>query len=433
MLNKRILLTLGLVVFIIVLSSMTIFAAQKEISLWTAYAENVPVYEKLAEEYIKENPDVEIKVEQFPARSMQEKIAITLPAGTASDIIEEGGPEMCAYIAAGFISRPPAWVEDFVEESVYDFMKPVFYIDGEIWGLPSFVGLKYLYINKKMLEEADLIGAPQTVEQMIEYAKKMTKYDKSGNVTRSGLSLRLSGGGYGIAEKWYMKALAPYGGRPLIETAPGKYCGAFDTEESQKSVQLYLDLLYKYKVDSYTTEKDIEAFTKEETAMFQREGFVIGHLATYNPDLEYIVSALPGDVYRGTLVVENTLFVNEASKHKEIAWDFVKFLSSKDSTVMKFKDTGWNPVRKDVDYAPVYAKNPKYRLLQEFPENYGGYFIPNIICWTEIWTKAGEWLADMFTREDLANDPEKLAAECKKFNESVNQILKEADLYAPKK
>ena len=123
MLNKRILLALGVVIFIIVLSCMTIFAAQKEISLWTSYAENVLVYEKLAEEYMKENPDVKIKVEQFPARSMEEKITITLPAGTASDIIEQGGSSLAPYLDAGWISRPPAWVEDFVEESVYEFLK----------------------------------------------------------------------------------------------------------------------------------------------------------------------------------------------------------------------------------------------------------------------------------------------------------------------
>jgi len=410
---------------------MVVFAAQKEISLWTAYGTNIPTYKKLAEEYMAEHPGVKINVEAFPARAMEQKLAVTLPAGTASDIIEEHPFGMAPYVNAGLISKPPTWSKDFVEESVYDLMKPGVGINGEIWGVPSFVGLKYLYCNKDMLDEAGLVGAPQTIDQLVEYAKKLTKYDDKGNITRSGISLRLSGGGYGVAEKWWMLALAPYGGSPLIETAPGKYSGAFDTEECQKAIQLYLDFLYKYKVDSFDVDHDVEAFTREEAAMFQREGFVIDHLASHAPDLNYTVSPLPGDVYRGTMCVNINFWVTECSRQKELAWDFIEFLVRKENVRMKFKDTGWNTVRKDVDYAPVYAQHPMYRRLQYFPENYGAYFYYTIRPWNEIWTKAGELLADLFTRENLANNPEKLAEECKKFNDSVNEILKEFDLYAP--
>jgi multiple sugar transport system substrate-binding protein len=431
MLKKKSLLTLSIIIIMIFSSSVFALAAQKEISLWTAYDTNVPTYIKLANEYMKDHPDVKINIEAFPARAMEQKVAVTLPAGTASDIIEESPFAMAPYVSVGLINRPPVWLDDFVEESVYDLMKPGVGIDGVLWGAPSFVGLKYLYCNKDMMDEVGLVDAPQTIDQMIEYAKKMTKYDNKGNITRSGISLRLSGGGYGVAEKWWMLALAPYGGSPLIETAPGKYAGGFDTEECQKAIQLFLDLLYKHRVDSYNLDHDVEAFVREGTAMFQREGFVIDQLANQAPDINYIVAPLPGDLYRKTMCVNINFWVPEASKHKDEAWDFIKFLMSKENVLMKFKETGWNPVRKDVDYSSAYAKHPMYAYLQYFPDEYNAYFYYTIRPWNEIWTKAGEWLTELFASESLANNPEKIAEECKQFNKTVNDILDEFDLYAP--
>jgi len=70
--------------------------------------------------------------------------------------------------------------------------------------------------------------------------------------------------------------------------------------------------------------------------------------------------------------------------------------------------------------------------LLDFPRGYEAYFYPINNSWSEIWPKTGEWLTNMYTREDLATNRGALEQECRAFSEQVNQILKENDEYAPK-
>ena len=58
-----------------------------------------------------------------------------------------------------------------------------------------------------------------------EYAKKLTQRDASGNPTVSGWSLRLSGGGGGIAEKFWIN-LHQFGGS-LLEKAGDGYKASY--------------------------------------------------------------------------------------------------------------------------------------------------------------------------------------------------------------
>jgi ABC-type glycerol-3-phosphate transport system substrate-binding protein len=124
--------------------------------------------------------------------------------------------------------------------------------------------------------------------------------------------------------------------------------------------------------------------------------------------------------------------VNADCKNKALAWDVIKFFNTPERHRKMFLETGWNPVRGDVDYGPVYDAKPKFAGLMDFPSGYEAYFYPINNSWSEIWPKTGEWLTKMYAREDLANNRAALQAECKKFSDTVNQILKENDEFAAK-
>ena len=101
-----------------------------------------------------------------------------------------------------------------------------------------------------MFREAGLPGAPTTWDEVIEYSQKLAKYDANGNPVRAGISLRKSGGGSGVAEKWWFW-LYPAGGTIVEEVAPGKWRNGYNNEAGLEALKLYIDLLHKYKVDSY--------------------------------------------------------------------------------------------------------------------------------------------------------------------------------------
>lgn len=399
-----------------------------EVTFWQSYPAVNEVYTDYAEEYMKEHPESKITLSLFTARAFDDKLNTAMPAGTAGDILEGWDGQVWAYISAGLLAEPPDYMVDYYRETTMKLLQS----DRKLYGIPTFVGLKFLFWNKDWFADVGLDRAPTTITEMMDYAKKLTVYDNSGNPTKAGLAFRVSGGGYGVAEKWWMKTLGPMGKAPIEVTGDRKWASNFDTKEAVDSVQYYLDGLYNYKVDSFDIERDIAGFAKGKSAMIQKESQAIPFLTDTAPDMDYGIAPMPGDKIRGTLAVIIRNYVNEDCKYKTLAWDVIKYFNTPERHKKMFLETGWNPVRGDVDYSSVYAAKPKYAGLMDFPPGYEAYFYPANDSWSELWPKAGEWLTQMYTREDLANDRAALEAECKAFSDSVNQILRENSEYAPK-
>jgi multiple sugar transport system substrate-binding protein len=78
------------------------------------------------------------------------------------------------------------------------------------------------------------------MEQVMEYAQKLAEYD-GDKLISSGLSLRLSGGGSGVGEKFWMY-LFPNGGTIIEKTPSGKWHNGYNNEAGRKTVLMYLDL-----------------------------------------------------------------------------------------------------------------------------------------------------------------------------------------------
>jgi multiple sugar transport system substrate-binding protein len=136
------------------------------------------------------------------------------------------------------------------------------------------------------------------MDQLMEYAKKLTKYDASGKIIRSGLSLRLVGGGSGLAEKFWI-LMMENGGSIVQEVSPEKYKAGYDNEAGLKTLQMYVDMLYKYKTCDFDIKADAEGFEMEKTAMFARETWVIADIKAKAPQLEYFTAPMPGDANIG--------------------------------------------------------------------------------------------------------------------------------------
>ncbi|HUV08167.1 MAG TPA: extracellular solute-binding protein, partial [Spirochaetia bacterium] len=297
-----------------------------EVTFWQAYPEVNNVYQGYADEYMKEHPEAKVTLTLFTARAFGDKLNTAMPAGTAGDILESYDGEVWPYISGGLIAKMPDDVLDYYHKSIMKMLQR----EKDIYGMPTFVGLKYLFWNKKWFKEKGLDRAPKTITEQMEFARKLTIYDTAGNPEKAGLAFRVSGGGYGVAEKWWMKTLGPMGKAPIEVTGSGKWASNFDTPEVVASMQYYLDGLYKYKVDAFTIERDIAGFAKEKSAMCQKEAQAIPFLADNAPNMDYGIGMMPSDKYSGTLAVVIANYVNEKCKNKALAWDVIKFFNTPD-------------------------------------------------------------------------------------------------------
>ncbi len=429
-LQKRICLLLALVLVVGLFGFKALAAPKKiQLSLWSGYPEMVPFYNKVAEDYMKANPNVQINILAHPLREHEQKLSAAIPSNTAADIIETSPYVMRKFIDAKYMDPNPRNIEQWMKSGIYDqFYLDEVTINNKFYGVPLFQGRQVLFYNVDMFEEAGLPGPPTTWDELIEYAQKLAKYDANGNLVRAGISLRKSGGGSGVCEKWWFW-LYPAGGSIITEVSPGKYRNNYNNEAGRRALQLYIDLLYKYKVDSHKVKADSEGFALGAHAMFTRESWVVGFMKESAPNIRFNAAPLPRDKRAGTICTLVNLYVAKNSKNKDEAWKFIQFMMKPEYQQFLLAKIGWFPCV-NADYEPILQEIPQYRAFMELPEGYTLYSYPSLACYDEIQTKLAERLVKAFMDESLVDNPAGIAKVLAEAAAETDAILAENGVLA---
>jgi multiple sugar transport system substrate-binding protein len=408
--------------------SVSFGADNKTITFWTGYPERVPVYKAAAADYMKEHPNVNIEIAPFDLRQSEQKFAIALPAGTAPDLFEGSQFQANQYMKEKMIDPAPANVTKWLKKSYDNVYLDLFTSGKNISAIPSIQGFQVLYYNKDFYKSAGLTEAPKNLTELMNYSRKLTKYDNKGNVVRSGISLRISGGGSGVAEKFDV-FLFPNGGSVLKQTAPGKFKANFDNEAGYTALNFYLEALYKYKVDSFNIKHDSEAFELGLAAQFNRETWVIGDIKTRVPGLNYGIAQVPGGSKRATNLALDGFIIPSSGKNKDLAWDFAMYMNNDKYVVQMMKEVGWISSRKGVDYSEVYKIEPHFEQAASRPANMKMFAAPPIVSVTEVYTKFAGRLVEGFADSSMVDNKPKIMAFLKDAAKEVNEILKSNNEY----
>lgn len=403
------------------------------LSIWTGFPELEPFYKAIAEDYKKTHPNVSVEVLSASLREMEQKLSAAVPTSSGPDIYDIGPNIIVKFVEGKLVDPNPPEVEQLVKAGAYN-KATVDYLTygGKTYGIPLFDGsLASLYYNKTMFKEAGLDPnkPPATMDEMMEYAKKLVKYDASSNIVRSGMSLRLSGQGSGIAEKfWFM--LHNMGGEPVVPTKDGtKYHNGYNNDAGRKALKYYIDAVYKYHVDDQKVKHDGDAFATAATAMLLRESWVIGTISSTNPTLDYGVAPMPKDLKWDTLFQPWGVYVNKTAKDQATAWDFVKFMTNKDNSLRITKMTGWISPRKDVDWTGLTKEIPQYEAFVNPPKELGFYAYPLFGAFDEILSKMADRLVKAYLDKSLLDNPDGLAKTIKDMADETDSILKQNGLY----
>jgi multiple sugar transport system substrate-binding protein len=424
------LVTLAIVFTIFMVGYSVAFGAgSKTIKMWTGYPERVPVYKEAAADYMKEHPDVNVEIVAFDLRQSEQKFAIALPAGSAPDLFEGA-----YFIANQFINEKkldpaPAKVGNWLKKNFDKTYLNLFTSNNKkIYAIPTVQGFQVLYYNKDHFNSAGLTVPPQNLDQLMTYARKLAKYDNKGNLIRSGISLRISGGGSGVAEKFEVFLFAN-GASVLKQTAPGKQKANFANEAGYKALNFYLQALHKYKVDSFNIKHDSEAFELGLASMFNRETWVIGDIKKRAPGLNYGIAQVPAGSKLATNLVSDGLIIPASGKNKDLAWDFAMYLNKDKYLVKMMKEVGWICSRKGVDYSEVYKNEPHFEQALTRPSKMKLFSSPPVAAVTESYTKFAERLVAVFSDASMVDNKTKIMKFLNDAANEVNNILKSYDEY----
>lgn len=270
-----------------------------------------------------------------------------------------------------YLTRDGISEDDFYSESLRELS-----YDDKLYGLPLTVDARALFYNKKLLAEAGL-QPPTTWDELEAAATKLTKWN-GNKLETAGFSM----GDLGLFNMYLQQA----GGTMLTEDGKTD----FNNEQGKQVLEFWDRLMNKDKVYKVGFELGLgegqDAFVTGKVAMLYSGPWMLSTYNKYGKDLDYGIVPPPagpnGD--KGSVMGGFGLVIPEGSKHKEEAWEFIKWwTANKDNALLWAKtslnlpgykpsmedpffkdDPKWQPFLETLEFAKVRPNHPGYSVME---------------------------------------------------------------------
>ena len=366
-------------------------------------------YHELAQDfakaYSKIHPNVTINIRSIPNGQQRAVWSTAFQSGSAPDVC---WIETQLGLMNKGLEEAPSWAVKMMEETFTPYALSLSKVNGTYYGWSGAevdVG-QMLYYRKDLFRDAGLDPEkpPVTIDEMLEYAKKLTKYDENGEIVQAGIALRYAGGPQGIGDKFSKYAAA------FMDTSKNFYytenysAPNFDNKGWAEAAQFYQDLVFKHKVSSTVMPIPIKAFGQGLAAMTNRESFFAGWLGENFPDVEYGIAPLVnGSSETGAMPWLALVGVSVDSEYPDIAWDFAMYMAQAEQEIKMVKNNGGMSRLKAFQDDPYFKTLPYYDVFNTMTENRplvrNPCLDPNTLQ-AELETKVGEVAVEVITNEN---------------------------------
>ncbi|OMF71469.1 ABC transporter substrate-binding protein [Paenibacillus glucanolyticus] len=293
--------------------------------------------QKLADEFNKAHPDIQVKFEPIPSEGYGTKLTTSLAAGQAPDVFLIGEGDYFKYVEKGvveplddYLSKDSDFSLDIFQKDLIDNMN----INGKQYYLPKDFNPLALWYNKRMFDEAGLEYPSDdwTWDQLIETSKKLTK--KEGNkYTEFGFN----------AGKWEYPIYTYLWdhGTDIANEDGTQAEGFMNGEKTVAAIEKYValsqgeDRVSPTPQDAETLGGDSSMFMTDKLAMMVTGRWVKTDLD--KSDVEYGSALIPAgeDGTRTSIIASAGWAINANGKHKQEAYELVKWLSGTEAQKLR--------------------------------------------------------------------------------------------------
>ena len=406
-----------------------------KLAIWLGYGETLDAFKLAQVEFAKQYPNVEVEILTFALRDFEAKLAIAIPTGVGPDILALHDFLFPRYYESESMEVVPADLSKMVNDpSIIDApFARIATREGKLYGVPWWTGRSALFYNLDHFKEAGLSGPPKTLDQLWEYAEKLVRKDANGDLSRAGLTMRLTGPSGGIQKFGYM--YYQVAGEQVFES--GKKPGTVrvtlkkNLDAAARVLMARINHLHgAKKVDDWKLKHDAQGFASGAASMLLRESWVISWAKKNGPDLNFGVAPMPRDKSWGAFNFIELLSVNKDSKLKQASWDFIRILQSQAVLDNVLEVSGWIPLRKDRDFSGFLSKQPKYKAMMDDMKGYNQFLEPPNLAYEEATTRTGEVIQEAYRDASLVNNLEGNKKVIMKAYETALEILKDQEIFA---
>lgn len=229
--------------------------------IWAADSETQKKpFEKLIEEYQKENPNIKLEVEAYDNETYKTKIKTAIAVNEAPDIFFSWGAGFSKpFVKANSVLALDDYINDGTKDKISTGTLDNFIFDGKTYGLPMYTWAAILYCNKELFDNNG-IKIPETYDELLQAVDAF----KAKNI----IPLTC-----GEKERWpgmfYQNILA-------IRTAGVKLCNQALNKEASFDQPQFVESAAKLDelVKAGAFDKNVMALTKDEVEASFRQGKV---------------------------------------------------------------------------------------------------------------------------------------------------------------
>lgn len=306
------------------------------------------ILKSVINDYEKLHPDIKIEFIHVPENYFR-KLHLLYASKTEPDVVFVNNTYAPLYIQAGLFEDLSRFGRDEFFKSATD----CFTYDGKLYAVPRDVSGLVIYVNKNLIKHPEKI---KNIYDLKNYAKKVS----DGKVF--GLNFETN-------PLFWIYYLEYFGGGILSDD--GKNI-IFNSENSIKGLKFYSDMINsdssipkKYQMSGMTS---AQMFINQKIAMYLSGRWMVPKFRE-SVSFDWDVIPFPFDNGRKNLIDSSGWAISKSSKHKKEAFDFVKYLSSKEVSEIFTKSGLITPARIDVAYSDVFlGKNLKPKSSYVFVE-----------------------------------------------------------------
>ncbi len=327
---------------------------EKNITWWNLW-EDDSIIKPLIQEYEAKNPNVKINYVKQSPQDYRERLASTLAKGEGPDIFAFHNTWTPLFVRDLDGVPPQVMSSADMAQNYYYVISADLTFQGRILGIPLGYDALTLFINEDLFKEAGL-NPPTTWVELRDDAKLLTKV-VDGRIVQSGVAL----GRVENVDHW-QEILA------LMMLQNGVNFAKSDPSLVENSLLFYTIFSRSDKVWDETLPSSTEAFAAGKLAMYFGPSWRAFNIKEINPNLNFRTVPLPQipkenpdepDISYATYWSQGVWI---KSKNKDLAWDFLKFISSRDSLEKMFKQASL--VR---GFGEVYPRSDMANLLLDHP------------------------------------------------------------------
>ncbi len=300
--------------------------SQKTVVTYWGLWEPTTVMEEVISEFEKQNPDYDIQYVQQNHAQYRERLQTAIAQGQ--------GPDLFRFHASWVpmmrneLSALPERVMSPVEyqQTFYPVAQRQLNLEGNIVGIPLMYEGLGLYYNTQIFQVAN-VTPPKDWEELKTVAQTLTIRSGS-SITRAGIALGTSNN---------VEHASDILGLMLYQNKRSEDLNQHDlsnvsNKESQDALDFYTSFSRDLNVWNASFPNATETFARGDVAMMIAPSWRAHEIKAKNPNITFAVAPLP-QISGGERVAWASYWaegVSEKSSNKEVAWNFLKYVSSAD-------------------------------------------------------------------------------------------------------